>query len=429
MSFNPEIYDVNFGFISTRFAGTDGVSLEAAKWAEVLWRNKHVSYWYSGKSDRDPGISFEIPEAFFDHPENRWINEQVFGRQSRDRDVTDRIHKMRDYLKETLYQFIERFGIDVLVAQNCLTIPMHIPLGLALTELISETKIPTIAHHHDFYWERTRFQVNACGEFIKMAFPPSLPSIQHVTINTNAMEDLAFRTGLPSVVIPNVLDFDAEPPGIDEFSSDFREDIGLGPDDILILQPTRVVSRKGIEHAIELVRRLGDPNKYKLVISHGSGDEGHAYEKYLIHHAASCGVDMRIVAHRVGDKRTFDEKTNTKHYSLWDVYPHADLITYPSLYEGFGNAFLEALWFRKPILVNRYSIYVRDIEPKGFDVIEMDGYLTDEDVEECRRVLEDEEYRRQMVDKNFYLGQRYFSNDVLQHQLGHLISNIDGLKA
>ena len=47
----------NIGFISTRFAGQDGVSLESAKWAEVLWEDRHISYWYSGQSDRDPGIS------------------------------------------------------------------------------------------------------------------------------------------------------------------------------------------------------------------------------------------------------------------------------------------------------------------------------------------------------------------------------------
>ena len=52
------------------------------------------------------------------------------------------------------------------------------------------------------------------------------------------------------------------------------------------------------------------------------------------------------------------------------------MVTYPSLYEGFGNAFLEAVYFHKPILVNRYSVYIVDIEPKGFEVVAMDGFLT-----------------------------------------------------
>lgn len=46
--------------------------------------------------------------------------------------------------------------------------------------------------------------------------------------------------------MPNVMDFESPPPP-DAGASGFRKDIGLKDDDILILQPTRVVQRKGIE--------------------------------------------------------------------------------------------------------------------------------------------------------------------------------------
>ena len=46
------LFPLHIGFVSTRFAGTDGVSLESAKWAQVLWDLKYVSYWYAGKLDR-----------------------------------------------------------------------------------------------------------------------------------------------------------------------------------------------------------------------------------------------------------------------------------------------------------------------------------------------------------------------------------------
>ena len=90
---------------------------------------------------------------------------------------------------------------------------MHIPLGIALTELIAETQIPTIAHHHGFYWERTRFMVNAVGDYLCMAFPPNLPRIEHVVINSAAQEELSLRIGISSIVIPNVLDVE-NPPAI-----------------------------------------------------------------------------------------------------------------------------------------------------------------------------------------------------------------------
>ncbi len=427
MTWEPGVYGKNFGFVSTRFAGTDGVSLEAAKWAEVIWRHQHITFWCAGRLDRDPDISMLIPETYFDHEENRWINSQIYGIHLRSRTCTGRIHALRKKIKAKLYEFLDQFKIDVLVAENCLTIPMHVPLALALTEIIAETSIPTIAHHHDFYWERDRYAINAVPEFIQMAFPPRLPSIQHVVINSAAKEQLAYRTGIASTVIPNVVDFNVPTPDIDAYSSTFREDIGLTPEDVLILQPTRVVSRKGIEHAIDLVRRLGEP-KYKLVVSHEAGDEGTEYQQFLLDYAASVGVDMRIVDRMVGKKREQDGELG-KRYTLWDVYPHADLVTYPSLYEGFGNAFLEAVYFRKPLLCNRYSIFIRDIEPKGFRVIEMDGYLTNEVVEEARHVLEDAEYRQQMVDFNFQLGQRYFSYNVLERLLGNLVSNIFGVNS
>src|SRR5207247_10933861 len=138
-------------------------------------------------------------------------------------------------------------------------IPMKLPFRLALTELIAETGMSTIAHHHDFHWERQRFMINCVQDILDAAFPPDIPVIKHVVINTPARRELAQRKGVPASLIPNVFDFDVEPPASDEYSGDVREQLGLKPDDILILQPTRVVARKGIEHAIEFVRRPKEP--------------------------------------------------------------------------------------------------------------------------------------------------------------------------
>lgn len=174
----------NIGFVGTRFAGTDGVSLEAVKWAQILWDSKHVSYWFGGHLNTDPAVSMLVPHAYFNNPDIRWINHRVFGTTHRTPDVTQRIYALSEHLKRSLYDFVDRFHIDILCVQNALCIPMNVPLGLALTTFIAETGFPTIAHHHDFYWERDRFSVNAVGDFLLMAFPPVLPSIQHVTINS-----------------------------------------------------------------------------------------------------------------------------------------------------------------------------------------------------------------------------------------------------
>jgi len=165
----------NIGFASTRFAGADGVSLEASKWAEVIEKIGHRCFWFAGELDRDSKKSCLVPEAHFKHEKNEWINAQIFGIKSRKPAVTELIHELRSFLKIQLYDFIKQFRIDLLIVENALTIPMQVPLGLALTEIIAETQIPTIAHHHDFSWERMRYSINAVNDFLSMAFSPNPP--------------------------------------------------------------------------------------------------------------------------------------------------------------------------------------------------------------------------------------------------------------
>lgn len=412
------------GFISTRFAGTDGVSLESAKWAEVLWDDKHLSYWYSGRNDRAADISYVVPEAHFNHPENEWINERIWNTAKRDPLVSARIRDMAEYLKSTLHDFVRHYDIDFVIPQNALAIPMHIPLGLAITEFLAETHIPAIAHHHDFYWERTRFAVNCVQDYLDTAFPPSLKNIRNVVINRPAQEQSALRKAHASLLVPNVFDFDKPPPQPDAYSSDIREQIGLSPEDILILQPTRIVPRKGIEHAINLVGQLKDP-RCKLLISHEAGDEGLDYRHMLEEMAHEEGVDLRFFADRISEVRQYDDQ-GRKLYTLWDLYPHADFVTYPSTYEGFGNALLEAVYFRKPLLVNRYSIFVQDIEPKGFHFALMDGIVTRSVVKEVQRTLNDAAYREQIVEHNYRVAREHYSYTVLRRSLRMLMTSLTG---
>ena len=430
----------NVGFISTRFAGTDGVSLETAKWADVFEQVGFSCFYFAGEFDRKPECSFLVEEAHFQHPEIKNIFRKCFGTRVRARLVTRKIYELKRQLKDRLYEFIEKFEIDLLVPENVLTIPLNIPLGIALTEVISETGMPTIAHHHDFFWERQHFMTNAAWEYLNMAFPPHLPTIEHVVINSSADNQLSLRTGISSTIIPNVMDFENPPPiagdfescgldpenqapAVDDYSADVRQALGVADDELLILQPTRVVKRKGIEHAIELVNRLGV--KAKLIISHASGDEGYDYERRVREYSKLMKVDTYFVSNIINEQRGLTTN-GRKIYTLEDVYPHADLVTYPSTFEGFGNAFLEAVYFCRPIVVNTYSIYTMDIKPKGFEVIEIDGYVSDAAIREARKVLTDPDYRSKMVKRNYETAQKYFSYSVLRKKLKNLITDCTG---
>ncbi len=415
------------GFVSTRFQGIDGVSLETKKWVQVFEKLGFETYFFSGLSDWYPKRSMVIPEAFFSHPEIVEIQEECFGRTVRGEALTGKIQAKRKLLKEALYEFIKKWEIDLLVVENALTIPMNIPLGLALTEVIAETGMPTIAHHHDFVWERQRFSVSAVNDYLSMAFPPDLPSIMHITINTEARRNLSFRRGLSSIIVPNVFDYSTPPPGIDAYSADLREELGIGPRDVFLLQPTRIVARKGIESAIELAHRMektlpSGKDGVKLVISHQARDEGSTYYERIVDYAKLLGVDLVLKPERIGEERgvTTDGK---KIYSLFDVYPHADFVTYPSTYEGFGNAFLEAIYFKKPLLVNRYSIFQTDIEPVGFDVAIMDTYITDETVKKVWTYILHPDDRRKAVERNFELAATYFSFPILERKIKSILLN------
>ncbi len=411
------------GFVSTRFNGTDGVSLETHKWAHVLEGLGHACFYFSGESDQPPERSRVVPRAHFLHPEIEAIQHVAFTARERPPKITAQIHALTLDLKNALYQFITDFGIELLIVENALTIPLNVPLGLALTELLAETSMPAVAHHHDFFWERQRFMVGCVWDYIDMAFPPHLPSLRHVVINSTAGEQLGMRNHTFSLLIPNVMDFDNPPPPPDAYSADLKNELGIRDDEFLLLQPTRIIPRKGIEHAVELTGRIGLPAT--LVISHASGDEGDEYAARVREYAELLNVRVKFASARVERERgqTADGK---KIYSLPDVYARADLVTYPSTIEGFGNAFLEALYFRRPIVVNNYSVYNVDIKPKGFEVIEFDGFITQKVVEEARAILQEPARAQERVEQNYALATRHYSYTMLARRLETLLAEAFG---
>jgi mannosylglucosylglycerate synthase len=416
----PSIPPRRIGFVSTRFSTNDGVSLETHKWAHVLEELGHQIFYFAGLCDRPSEVSYVVPEAYFDFPEIREIHNMAFRLRVRPFAVTRRIRELQWHIKQHLYKFIEQFGIELLIVENALSIPMNIPLGLALTELIAETGLPTIGHHHDFAWERKRFLVNCVGDFLDMSFPPRLPTIKHVVINSLAANQIARRKGVGSTVIPNVMDFDHPPAPPDDYTTSLRADLGIAPDEYFFLQPTRVVRRKGIEHAIELVKRLGV--KSRLVISHESGDEGDEYKEHVRSFAELFGVNVIFSSDMIGVERG-TTPDGRKIYSLEDIYPYCDIVTYPSIMEGFGNAFLEAIYFRKPLVVNNYTIYSTDIEPKGFQAIQFEGFITKETVQHAKTVLDHPDLASSMAEHNYNLARKFYSYRVLRQQLdGMLIS-------
>ncbi len=400
---------MNIGVISTRLAGTDGVSLESAKLVTIAKQFGHQVFYCAG--ELDPNLEgLEDPRLHFEDAAAKDLHDRAFVAKETAVSLLPDIHQRAQELKRPLRQFLTEYNIEYVIIQNAFAIPMQLPLAQALTELMAELKLPGLAHNHDFYWERPRFLDSHITDFLDQFFPPALPGLDHAVINSLAQTALKQRRGLDSFIIPNVFDFHTPPPGIDDFNADFRQTIGLKPDDWLILQPTRVIPRKGIELTIELLHQLGN-KRAKLVITHKAGDEGLEYLHELEALAKAKGVKLIYAGEEVEDQRRWDG--DKKVYSLWDAYPHADLVTYPSFIEGFGNALIETVYFKLPAMVNRYPVYAADIGPLGFQFAEIEGKITSETVEIVRGWLEEPETAVPATTHNYELGKQHFSYKTL----------------
>ncbi|MDQ4077872.1 MAG: glycosyltransferase family 4 protein [Chloroflexota bacterium] len=413
---------MRIGFLSTRLSGTDGVSLEVEKWTAVLHRMGHEIFFCAGELGGYAAEGMLVPLLHFQHPRIERLTERAFGNEGDPSSgvLTHEIEGIAGELLPPLREWIRAQRLDLLIVENALAIPMNLPFGVALTDLVAESGISTIGHHHDFYWERARYQNSAIFPLLDRVFPPNLPSMRHVTINSIALRRLRERRGIVSVVIPNVHNFATPPPRLDEYNRDVRESLGLKEDDLFVLQPTRVIQRKGIEMAIELVHLLDLPNKH-LLITHSASDEGQAYWEWLRREANSLQVDMRLIDDWVAPQRA--TVSDRKVYSLWDIYPHADLVTYPSTYEGFGNALLEAIYFKRLIVINRYPVYNADIAPLGFEFIELDGFVSEAAVQQTQGLLGDPERVAAMTDKNYAIAREHFSLEVLESKLRELLAS------
>jgi glycosyltransferase involved in cell wall biosynthesis len=202
-----------------------------------------------------------------------------------------------------------------------------------------------------------------------------------------------------------------------------RAELGMNEHGLLVVQPTRVVPRKGIELAIELVGRLGDPDAVLLITS-PAGDEGLDYLVELERQAEKAKVRLRYAADRF--EPDLEGKPVGPAHTLHDAYLAADLITYPSLYEGYGNALIEAIFYGKPVVVNRYSVYVADIAPLGLEFVEIDGEITDATVAEVRRAISDPERQARIAARNFEIARRRLSYKVLRRRLRRLLGEVEG---
>jgi glycosyltransferase involved in cell wall biosynthesis len=451
----------NIAIFHYQVGHTDGVSLEIDKWKRVFEEMGHHVTLCAGELGTTPGTL--IREMYHHIPEIKLLNRNTFVRLQ-DIDAAgyaSELARWKDILVRGLRNFLREKEISLLVSQNIWCVAANPPLAVALEQVRREFNLPAMAHHHDFYWERTSGVALTCAEAIELAdkyLPPRDPSIQHVVINSLAQRELQARKGIPSTVVPNVFDFDAPPWEIDAFNHDLRERIGLKENDLMILQATRIVQRKGIEMAIDFVQALNSPSRRADMEQRGLYDgrkfskdsrivlvlAGYtldditgSYLNLLKSKARRSGVEMIHIGEIVGHER--GERFKQKIYSLWDTYAHADFVTYPSLWEGWGNQFLEAVRACLPIVIYDYPVYRSDIKDKGFQTVSLGSEINGRDdlglavaprdkveaaADQTVRLLTHAGERAQFVEHNFKIGQEYYSMEALHNYLNPLVNQV-----
>ncbi|HSL59427.1 MAG TPA: glycosyltransferase family 4 protein [Acidimicrobiales bacterium] len=265
--------------------------------------------------------------------------------------------------------------VDLVVVENALTIPMNLPATRALAATLRDR--PALLHHHDPPWQREHFAHVT-------ELPPDDPAWRHVTINRFTATEMASR-GIAATCIPN--GFDPDPPPGDRAAT--RARLGVGDDERLMVHPVRAIPRKRVDVAVAVTEALG--GTYWLV---GPAEDGYGDELERILAAARCPV------RREGD------------VTPADFYAAADLVVFPSSWEGFGNPPVEAATHGRPALVGHYPA-ADELRELGFrwfapdEIAAVDALLTSPDDE--------------LVEHNRSVARTHLSLDRLTERIGAVL--------
>jgi mannosylglucosylglycerate synthase len=449
----------NIGILHYKVGGTDGVSLEINKWKYVLEEIGHKVYLCAGDLGGAQGTL--IREMYHHTPEAERLYLNTFKSLS---DYSDNnkyvcaLERLTTKIGNKLDKFIKDNKISFLLPNNIWSIGANPAVALALTRLLRKYDLPALAHHHDFYYESFDGFALTCQRAVEIAdkyLPPRDTQIKHVVINKIAQQELMERKGIASTVIPNVFDFNDKSWEPDDYNKDFLDQIGLRRNDVVILQAVRVVQRKGIEMAIDLVcalnrqkrkarlkkfglydgRSFDDESRIVLVLAgYAQDDLTGRYVNALKEKIKRTGVDAIFIEDKIAGGRSYDR--NKKKYSLWDSYVYADFVIYSSLWEGWGNQLLEAVYARLPIAIFEYPVYRMDIKEKGFRFVDLGSqvsgkddlglvYLNQQVIDKAAdRVIDyliDYNLYKKDTEYNYSVGKKYYSFTALRRYLEGLL--------
>jgi len=436
-----------------RVGETDGVSLEMDKWKLSLEKLGHEVIYIAGSKGVLKDVEI-IQELHYNDATNNKVVENAyvkFHSYKNEAEFKQEIEKEANSIESKLLEIIKRKNIDLLMVNNMFSLGWNLSAGLGFSNAIKNSDVKCLCHHHDFHWEREKYSHPTCTfvqDYLTTIFPPKHARIKHVVINTIAKNELFKRRNIESTVVPNVFEFDNDWI-IDDFNQDFRSSFNIKSNDLIILQATRIVQRKGIELALDVVAEL-NANKQALIgkklynnqifgadskivfLMVGLNEDDPYFDK-IMNYAHSKNIEIKWVNEFVDHER---HQTKTKKtYSLWDCYANCDIVTYTSLLEGWGNQFIEALVAKKIIVSYQYPVFVQDILHLKFNTIDLGDthtlkanglaevspeIIANASTKTIDLILSESKYSK-AVNENYTIGKQNLSLDALETLLKKLV--------
>ena len=349
--------------LSFRLGGTDGVSVVAATWISAL-----------------EGMGFDVVTVAGEGPVDRLIPDLAIGRwpdgragvRGPDAATPAEIDALTDSVEGVLAD------CDLVVVENLGTIPMNLPAARATAKARSGR--PTLWHHHDPAWQRARYE--GIDEL-----PYDDPAWRHVTINDLTRRQLAQRD-IAATTIRSGFDVDAAPGD----RAGERRRLGLAADELVVVHPVRAIERKDVPAAIDLANALDAT--YWLT---GPAEEGYGPTLATeLERAEHLGVP---VVHRPSATTA-------------DLYAAADVVAFPSWWEGFGNPPIEAAIHRRPAAVSHYPV-AEELRALGFHWFDPAASVP------LRQWLEDRD--SVLLDHNAEVARRHLSLEAMADALEAVI--------
>ncbi|SHE98400.1 Glycosyltransferase involved in cell wall bisynthesis [Marinitoga hydrogenitolerans DSM 16785] len=434
---------MNVALLHYRGGLMDGVSLEMEKWKKVLEKLGHKVDIVAGNNNN--GVDVYIKEIGFETPEYKLINKNSFEKLE-DFSENELIELIDLKSTEILHIFNEKLSkYDIIISNNVWSLGAYLPVAIALKKYADKNKEKIfISHHHDFWWEREYF-LHPTTEKIKELLIKYCPSvgnnIKHVVINSFAKDELYKRKNINSTIVPNVMNFD-EPFEVSKIlNNKIRQEFNIPSSSVVFLQATRITRRKAIELAIDLMENVN----YKMKDYVGKklyNDEIYNGENFLVFSGMSEDEEYKNELYKkaeelnvkIIDMYDFVEKGI---WSFWDIYSVSDIITYPSILEGWGNQLLEAIIAKKPVVLFEYDVFLKDIKFSGLEYIslgnkyikknglmEIDNKILEDASNSIIKILFDKNKYFEMVNKNFGIGKKEFGFKTLEEIIKRLLNNI-----